>query len=154
MVDVLAVPERLEEAVREAEDEEVLDRLLAEVVIDPEDLRLVEGLADGVVQDLRALEIVPEGLLDDDARPRSSRIRRARRRDQTCLLEVLHDHAELGRRDREIEEAVFRRPALGVEVLEVRAEVGVRLRVLEGAGDVADASLEVLPQGGVDGLAT
>ena len=39
VVDVLAVPERLEDAVREAEDEEVLDRLLAEVVIDPEDLR-------------------------------------------------------------------------------------------------------------------
>ena len=50
VVDVLAVPERLEEAVGEAEDEEVLDRLLAEVVIDAEDLRLVEGLADGVVQ--------------------------------------------------------------------------------------------------------
>ena len=44
VVDVLAVPERLEEAVGEAEDEEVLDRLLAEVVIDAEDLRLVERL--------------------------------------------------------------------------------------------------------------
>ena len=45
VVDVLAVPERLEEAVREAEDEEVLDRLLAEVVIDAEDLRLGERAA-------------------------------------------------------------------------------------------------------------
>ena len=52
VVDVLAVPERLEDAVGEAEDEEVLDRLLAEVVIDAEDLALVERRATIVVQRL------------------------------------------------------------------------------------------------------
>jgi hypothetical protein len=42
VVDVLAVPHRLEDAVGEAEDEKVLDGLLAEVVVDAVDLRLVE----------------------------------------------------------------------------------------------------------------
>ena len=43
-LDMVAIPERLEEGVREAEDEQVLHRLLAEVVVDAVDLRLVEYL--------------------------------------------------------------------------------------------------------------
>ena len=42
VVDPAGVPQRLEEGVGEPGDEEVLDALLAEVVVDPEDLRLVE----------------------------------------------------------------------------------------------------------------
>jgi hypothetical protein len=42
VVDELAVPDRLEDPVREAERKHVLDRLLAEVVVDPEDLVLDE----------------------------------------------------------------------------------------------------------------
>ena len=38
VVDELAVPDRLEDAVREPQRQHVLDRLLAEVVVDPEDL--------------------------------------------------------------------------------------------------------------------
>ena len=40
IVNVVAFPDRLEDAVGEAEDQEVLHRLLAEVVIDAEDLAL------------------------------------------------------------------------------------------------------------------
>ena len=69
MVDELAVPDRLEDAVREAQREQVLDRLLAEVVVDPEDLALVEGLLQLGVQRLGRLEVAAEGLLDDQARP-------------------------------------------------------------------------------------
>ena len=46
VIDELAVPDRLEDAVREAQGEEVLDRLLAEVVVDPEDLALLEVALD------------------------------------------------------------------------------------------------------------
>ena len=45
MVDVAPVPERLEDAVPEPEDQQVADGLLAEVVVDPVDLRLAEDLA-------------------------------------------------------------------------------------------------------------
>ena len=45
VVDELPVPDRLEDAVAEAQDEHVLNRLLAEVVVDPEDLALLEVLA-------------------------------------------------------------------------------------------------------------
>ena len=42
--DGVAVPDRLEQAVREAEREDVLGRLLAQEVVDPEDLLLGEHL--------------------------------------------------------------------------------------------------------------
>ena len=62
--------------------------------------------------------------------------------------------AELGRRHREVEEAVLRAcRARASRCSRCAREVGVRLRVLEGAGDVADAALEVLPERRVDGLA-
>ena len=42
--DVVAVPDRLEERVREAEIQQVLHRLLAQVMVDAEDRALVENL--------------------------------------------------------------------------------------------------------------
>ena len=44
VIDVLTCPDRLEDAVREPQDQDVLHRLLAEVVIDAEDLVLAEDL--------------------------------------------------------------------------------------------------------------
>ena len=50
-----AVPDRLEEAVGEAQREDVLRGLLAEEVVDPEDRVLVEELVEGAVE-RRALD--------------------------------------------------------------------------------------------------
>ena len=69
VVDVAAVPDRLEDAVGEAEDHQVLDGLLAEVVIDAVDLRLVEGRGQLLVQRARRGEVAAERLLDDDPPP-------------------------------------------------------------------------------------
>ncbi len=67
--DVAPVPDRFEQGVREAEDEEVLDGLLAEVVVDAEDVLLGEHLMQHLVQFERRCEVSTEGLLDDDAAP-------------------------------------------------------------------------------------
>jgi hypothetical protein len=64
---VLPRPERLEDGVAEAEDQQVLDGLFSEVVIDAVDLALVEVGEQLAVQRARALEVCPEGLLDHDA---------------------------------------------------------------------------------------
>jgi hypothetical protein len=69
MIDVLAVPERLDEAVGEPKDHDVLDRLLAQIVVDAVDLVLVQGLVEHPVERLGAVQIDAEGLLDDDATP-------------------------------------------------------------------------------------
>ena len=65
----LAVPDRLEDPVRKAKGEHVLDRLLAEVVVDAKDLVLAEVLREPVVQLARGGEVVAEGLLDHEAHP-------------------------------------------------------------------------------------
>ena len=64
-LDVVAVPERLVEPVGEAQGEDVLDRLLAEEVVDPEDLRVVERPVEGVVELDGRVVVVAERLLED-----------------------------------------------------------------------------------------
>ena len=66
-VDVVAVPQRLEHPVGETERHHVLHGLLAEVVVDAEDLRLVEDRQHAPVQLLRLRKRASERLLDDDA---------------------------------------------------------------------------------------
>ena len=63
-----AVPERLVEAVGEAQREDVLHRLLAEEMVDPEDLRVVERPVERLVQLDRGLVVVTERLLEDHPR--------------------------------------------------------------------------------------
>ena len=68
MVDEIAVPDRLEQAVGEPEREDVLRRLLAEEVVDAENLILGEDLVQRVVERDRGFEIGAERLFHDDAR--------------------------------------------------------------------------------------
>ena len=65
-LDVVAVPDRLEERVGEAEEEQVLHRPLAEIVVDPEDRLFVEVAQQDRVQLPRRREVPAERLLDDD----------------------------------------------------------------------------------------
>ena len=64
---VMTIPQRLENAVGEAKRQNVLYRFLAEIMIDPVDLALVEHLEDARVERLRARQILAEGLLDHHA---------------------------------------------------------------------------------------
>ena len=68
VVDVVAVPDRLEHAVREPQRDQVLDRLAAEEVVDPEHALLGEDAVHQRVQLARAVEVVAERLLEHDAR--------------------------------------------------------------------------------------
>src|SRR6201999_4123820 len=69
VVDEIAVPDRLEQAIAETESEDVLRRLLAEEMVDAEDLVFGEHLVQRVVEGDRGLEIGAERLFHDDARP-------------------------------------------------------------------------------------
>ena len=70
VIDVRVVPQRLEQDVGETKRHEVLHRLLAEVVIDAEDISLEENRADHIVDGRGAVAIFPDRLLYDDARTR------------------------------------------------------------------------------------
>jgi hypothetical protein len=66
VIDVVAVPHRLEQGVGESQRHQVLDGLLAQVVIDAEDLVLLEDLQQLRVQRPGRGQVIAERLLDDD----------------------------------------------------------------------------------------
>ncbi len=70
VVDVVAVPDRLEQAVGEAQHHDVLDRLLAEEMVHAVDLVLVHDGEELAVERPRRFEIGAERLFDDEPAPR------------------------------------------------------------------------------------
>ena len=72
-LDVVAIPERLEDTIRKTQSHDILHRLLSEEVIDTIELMFVEGLAVDLVQLSCRLEVISEGLLDDDTSDRRGR---------------------------------------------------------------------------------
>lgn len=64
IIDVMAIPGSVEELIPKAEDEDVLDHLLAEVVINAEDLVLLPVGLESLLEVSRALQILPERLLN------------------------------------------------------------------------------------------
>ncbi len=129
-LDVVAVPDRLQERVGEAEEEHVVHLLLPEVVVDPEDRALRELRGENPVQLHGRREVGSERLLDDDAR-----VLRA-----AGGAELLHDLAEEHGRDGE----VVGRPLRAAQLLPDRRERG---RVVVVAVDVAQERRE-LGEGG------
>jgi hypothetical protein len=67
VVDRVAVPQGLEQHVGEAQGGQILDRLLAQIVVDAEDLALVDHGGDGGVGDLGALQVATQRLFQDQA---------------------------------------------------------------------------------------
>ena len=63
------VPQGLEDRVGKPEGQDVLDRLLAEVVVDAVDLVLREYGVELVIEASGALQVLAEGLLHDDPSP-------------------------------------------------------------------------------------
>ena len=109
MVDVAAVPNGLEYPVGKTEDQDVLHRLFAKVVIDAIDLLFVEDGVDRLVQRLGTLQVVAEGLLDYDPFPALGRPGNAGGSEP-----VDDDRKELGG-GRQVEDAVTCRSALAIQ---------------------------------------
>jgi len=69
IVDILAIPQRLEQGIAEAKGEDVLHGLLAEEVIDPIDLLFRKDSQQDAVEDLGSFQVASEGFFHDDSRP-------------------------------------------------------------------------------------
>src|SRR5271157_562433 len=67
-LDMLAIPERIQERIREAKEHYIVDRPLPEIVVDAEDRRLVEGSQKDSIEPPRRGQVRSEGLFDDNAR--------------------------------------------------------------------------------------
>ena len=70
MVDVLRLPDRLEQNVGKAHGHQVLHRLFAQVMVDPVNLRFVEILSQGGIQSARADQVAAKGFFQNDPAPR------------------------------------------------------------------------------------
>ena len=91
-LDLIAVPERLQERVLEAEEDHVMHRPLAEVMVDAEDVLLVESPEQNPIERLRRGEVVTEGFFNDNASAVGT----------VCLGQLFHDDPEQCRRDGEV----------------------------------------------------
>src|SRR6185369_18065627 len=94
-----------EKRVGKSEVEQVLHRLLAEVVIDAEDVGLVEDRVQRVLQRLGRGEIATERFLDDHTRAVGT----------AALAKTAHDGWKHARRNGEIVQWMLRGAELGAE---------------------------------------
>ena len=141
--DVVPVPDRLQHGVREPQVDDLLGPHLAEVVVDPEELGLVHVLVELFRQSVRGGQIVPERLLDDDAR----------RLGQPSAGQPLDDRREEEGRDLEVED---RRRLAFDRLADAPVHRGIRevpLDVREPRGEAREDLLVELLAGAHDRLA-
>ena len=136
VADVVAVPDRLHQPVGEAQYEDVVHRLLAEEVVDAEDLRLVEDRVERLVELLGRGEVGAERLLGDDPPAVGATGRQLRRAEQ------FDDRWGGDRWDGEMEQPP-RVPADGL--LRGSDRVHQRLRVVRVGGTEREQLLEGVP---------
>src|SRR6266508_3634573 len=131
LIDVVAVPHGLEEPVGEPERHHVLHGLLAQVMVDAEDLVLVEHRQHLAVELLGFGQRRAERLLDHDAHVGALVMA------QLARAQLADDDREEGRGGREVEAAVHPLPRDVVELVERLIQRLVDRSIVEGARDVA-----------------
>ena len=141
VVDVAAVPVRLEERVGKAQHHDVLGGLFAQVMVDAVGVVFRKGARDGFIKRLRGGEVFAKRLLTHHTRPFA-----ADAGVQTGGLDHLQDGFEGLRCGGEVEESVRRRAAFLVELIEQDFESDVARRIFELAAVVVDALAEAGPK--------
>ena len=145
MIDVLAIPQRLEQAVGKAQRHDVLHRFLAEEMVHPVDLVLLQRLQDLGIERLGRGQIMAERLLDHDPAPLPVFFRHQPRRPQ-----ARDDHAEEAIRDREIEKVVACRAGRLVQPRQMLADPAEGRGIGQVTLHIAHAVGQPAPGGLVD----
>src|SRR5258708_37439574 len=117
VINVIPVPNRPEDAVAETKDQDVLYRVLTQIVIDTEDLVLREDRINIVVQLARRFDVGAEGVLNNHANPLPRSLLRSR---HAVPAQAGNDVREELWRHCKIEQAI----TLGAELFVHRSEVG------------------------------
>jgi hypothetical protein len=145
MINILAIPERLEQTVGEAQRHDVLDRFLAEEMIDPVDLLLPQNLEDLGIERLGRGNVMAEGLFDHHPAPLAMLFCH-----QRGSTEPGDRHAEEAVGDGEVEETVARSARCLVQLREMLAQPAVAPGIVQVALQIAHAVGEPSPCGLVD----
>ncbi len=131
--DMIAVPERLQNGIGEAEEDHVMNRLLPQVMIDAENRFLVESREQDAIERQCRNEVVSERFFDDDAGGVGA----------VGLGELLHNQAEEHGRDGE----VVGRPLSGTELL---ADGLKGSRILVIPVHVMEQAAQLVESGGIE----
>ena len=142
IINVATIPDRLEERIGKTKGQNVLHRFLAEIVINPKDLRFVEAGGEDGIQGARGFQVVADRLLDHDPRPFP--IPR-----QPGLAEIFWNFAEHARRRGHVEDAMGLGAPLLFQLRALFAQSRVSWQLLEIARLVMDVLRELIPGGGL-----
>lgn len=138
VADGILVPGSIHGYVGEAKDQDVLDHLLAEIVVDTECLFLAPVLLQRAEKFTGRFQVLAEGFLNNDSVDATTR-------HVTVLLEVFGDGDKDAGRKGKIEQAVaLFRLVLGFDLLEVLVEHVEGFAILVATGDIAGEVLELL----------
>jgi hypothetical protein len=143
VVDVRGVPERREHPIGHAEGQQILDRFLAQIMVDAIDLILAPVGQQRAVERHGRLQILAERLFDDDP-PAARELREA-----GAIEQPVHRLEKIGR-DGEIEERVARGAGVAADRQHQIAEPRVGLAVTTIAGRVMEPRLQPCPAVGVE----
>jgi hypothetical protein len=145
VIDVVAVPDRLEEPVGKPQHHDVLDRLLAEEMIDAVDLPLVEHGANPRVERHRRRQVMTKRLFDDHVPPLPGRLA-----GQPRGAEMINDRPEKAVGNGQVEEPVAAGAGRLVEAGEMLVEAGIAAGIVEIALEIRHATDQPVPVDGID----
>ena len=140
VVDMVAVPQRLEDAVGKAQHQDVLNCLFSEEVIDPINLILGKYLEDLPVEGLGRCQVVPEGFLDDHPPPRMVRLP-----GEPCTAKLLDHRAKESVGNGQVEQYVRRIVLARTLLLENRRQPTKSLWFSEISSHIAHSAREPGP---------
>ncbi len=148
VIHVVGVPDRLIHLVGEAQRQDVLHRLLAQVVVDPEHAVRREHRLHDRVELARCRQVAAEGFLDHHAPPLAVDVS-----GETRVPQLLGHLGERLRRNRQVERVVAHRPARPIQLRQRLLQHFECPVVVELALDEADALGQLVPDGLVEGRA-
>jgi len=142
MVDMIAIPERLEDAVGETEHHDVLNRFFPKIMINAINLIFGQHTEKFVIERLRGRQVGAERLLYDYAAPLIFLLV-----GQPGTAQLFHDHGKYLRWRCQIKQAVAAGVVLRVDLGQELFEFGISLRVIEFALKIEHAFAEPFPVG-------
>ncbi len=143
LLDIPSVPDRLEDGIGKAKGQDVLNGLLAHVVVDPEDLALVEGGVHLLVQGDGAVEVAAVGLLHHHPDEGAAFTRMG----AGMVGEGPGHQAEHARDGGQVVEPVAGGPVEAIRLVEMVLQTAEGVRVVVLASHVLEALGELLPLG-------
>ncbi len=141
-VNVVAVPERLEDGIGETLHQQILDGFLAQIVIDAIDLVLLKHGAHHPVQLAGGVQVAPERFLDDDLGVKRAAELAPR---QTTAAEVGENGGKHGRRRGDVKEHLHLATQAGLDRVDLRSQTNKGLLLVIAARHVAGTPLQARP---------